>query len=210
MLIGIAGKKRSGKDTVAKMIHKLNPDLKIGAFATKVKEVCALGCKLPIEYFYDDEKDTRQVFIHAGMNEDVAKYLIDLYKKFHRSTPTYELYQTILSDVRSSLFGVMTPRQIMQTIGTDLAHQYIDPEVWIKLTLADNMIISDARYPLERQRIKELGGILILVESDRQINDWHCSENSLQDDYDYVITNNGTLDDLQKEVEKWNLNLKLK
>lgn len=54
-LLGIAGKKRSGKDTVGKMIQELRPKMKLIAFADKLKQFCSIAYGIPLEFFYDDK-----------------------------------------------------------------------------------------------------------------------------------------------------------
>lgn len=75
-------------------------------------------------------------------------------------------------------------------------------------------IITDLRFKNEKKRIEELGGITIrvnritgnvLIDNDTHIvTDWqHPSETELDDEeFDYVITNDGSLDDLTEKVRQ--------
>jgi hypothetical protein len=68
-----------------------------------------------------------------------------------------------------------------------------------------NWIITDTRFPNELQAVKDKGGITIKVvrpETDYLAGD-HASETALdKSKFDYVIVNDGTMDDLVKEIEK--------
>lgn len=68
-----------------------------------------------------------------------------------------------------------------------------------------NWIITDTRFPNEAEAIKERGGIVIRVnrKSDRDNSDInrHPSETGLDNwNFDYVIDNNGTIEDLIEKV----------
>ena len=85
----------------------------------------------------------------------------------------------------------------MQKFG-DLTRQ-LDPDIWIKLTLEseykiapDILIITDVRFKNEAKAIKDSGGILIRMESDRSEEDTHKSETDLDyyNNFDLVINNN--------------------
>lgn len=52
-LIGISGKKGSGKDTFYDIIIEKYPEYQNVKFADKLKEICANLTGLPIEYFYN-------------------------------------------------------------------------------------------------------------------------------------------------------------
>ena len=102
----------------------------------------------------------------------------------------------------------MTNRELMQKFG-DLTRQ-IDPDIWIKLALdinnvnTDVLIITDVRFKNEAKAIKDKGGILIRIESDRSEEDTHISEIDLDsyNIFDFGIVNNKdtSLDRLIEQV----------
>jgi len=65
-------------------------------------------------------------------------------------------------------------------------------------------IFTDSREPEEIQRFKdELGGITVLVRNEKQeqvVASNHADANVLQFNYDYVINNNGTLEELKAKA----------
>lgn len=106
----------------------------------------------------------------------------------------------------------LTSRKLLQTIGTEAGRQIIHPNIWVNATLSrygkmaanyENWIIPDTRFPNEAEAIKEKDGIVIRVNRPGDIQEnQHISETAL-DNYifDYVIENDGTLDDLLSKVE---------
>ena len=160
IIIGISGKKGSGKDTFALLLEDLFREQEIEvitkAFADKLKQCCA---------------------IISGQFEWI-------------------LYNQNIKDKKAGLLN-MTNRELMQKFG-DLTRQ-LDPDIWIKLTLEseykiapDVLIITDVRFKNEAKAIKDKGGILIRMESDRSKEDTHKSETDLDyyNNFDLVINNN--------------------
>lgn len=55
-IIGISGKKRSGKDTLAKFITEVYPKVEIKKFASSLKSICAILTGRPVSDFYNHSK----------------------------------------------------------------------------------------------------------------------------------------------------------
>ena len=112
------------------------------------------------------------------------------------------------------VFEKMTPRKMLQQVGTDLFRNQLHPNTWINATFANyqdnNWIITDMRFPNELEAIKQRNGITIrinrgLVErTGKMIQEpEHISENSLDKaEFDYVIENNDTIEELIEQVKK--------
>ena len=129
---------------------------------------------------------------------------------------------------------LLTPRKLLQLLGTEAGRQIIHPNIWVNALFADynplgfdykgsvgkkikgswvypNWIITDVRFPNEAKIIKDKGGILIRVNRDNgtraiDVNP-HPSETALDDysDFDYVIENDGTVQDLIDKVIALNI-----
>lgn len=173
IIIGISGKKGSGKDTCASLLanellakYRLKVTLK--SFADKLKKCCAiLSNQFEWVFYSQDDKNKKAGFLS------------------------------------------MTNRELMQKFG-DLTRQ-LDPDIWIKLALdinnvnTDVLIITDVRFKNEAKAIKDKGGLLIRMESNRSKEDNHESETDLNDynDFDFNIINNKdtSLGMLQKQFE---------
>jgi hypothetical protein len=108
----------------------------------------------------------------------------------------------------------VSPRHLLQTLGTEWGRECISPDVWVKcwkrnvkyyLTSDLPVICDDVRFPNEAEAIRELGGELWLVtRPGTRRHTSHASEGSL-DDFPYFdrrLTNNGTLIDLYQSVRR--------
>jgi len=189
MILGISGKARSGKDTFAEMLQiELNkvsyPPYVMMAFAHELKTRCQAAFDLSYEQLWGDDKEV----------ED---------KRY-------------LKTAKDSKLGVVpgppedihwTAREIMQEYGA--FYRKIDPEFWIKnlFRVAEdkeykNIIITDVRYRNEADYILNKGYV-IRVERDNKDdvhNMQHPSEIELDGygGFDFVVDNNGTLEDLER------------
>jgi len=105
----------------------------------------------------------------------------------------------------------VSPRQMMQTLGTEWGRSCIHPELWVMVAagaveqqqkLGRNVVIDDVRFPNEAEMIRRLGGELWLVNRPGVAYEGdHASEGALTDVLpDAVINNSGSLEDLQAIV----------
>lgn len=125
-------------------------------------------------------------------------------------------------EVVDSYWGV-TPRQVLQVVGTELMGQLttVLPDlklegerIWVRLMrrqlenlLADqrNIVITDVRFVDEAKFISECGGVIWRVDrpSLPACEDTHVSETSLEQlSPDDVLLNNGSLEDLDRKVSQ--------
>lgn len=221
-LIGLSGQLQNGKDTVADLILKLTSkyDVEISEpisdwhtrrFAGVLKKATAmiLGCDLA-----DLEKDS---FKNTPLGEEWRVYPLtykDVYgehRKLFMSEDELESWienekPLSIDDIEDSY--VLTPRLILQLLGTEGGREVIHPNIWINATIGnlkpeDRAIVTDVRFPNEVEGIKKKGGIVIRVVRPSKIStSTHPSETSLNDykDWDYIITNDGTLEELEQKV----------
>lgn len=111
------------------------------------------------------------------------------------------------------------PRELLQHLGTEVIRNKIDKDFFIKRLCNDIRVysyyfdvitISDARFPDEIITPKKLFDDVIAIKVIRNNFDTnltneeqkHATETALDDfnDYDYVIENNGTIDELEEKV----------
>lgn len=213
-IIGISGKLNSGKDLVGDIIqwlvsdkihsHKLdyykwshlnkNNDtnkyhlstFKIVKFADKLKDIICilLGCTR-------EQLENRE-FKETPLGEEwwyvkVANKIITVQEYFDYiiSFPTYSFKQ---SDIIK-----LTPRLLLQLLGTECGRKIIHPNIWVNATMADyipetidwnpnsdiivdlsdgdkgsmqypNWIITDTRFPNESESITNKGGFNIRID----------------------------------------------
>ena len=126
-----------------------------------------------------------------------------------------------------------TPRWVLQNFGTELFRHHFHDNIWIhsverKLMSAPvNIVISDVRFPNEIKSIKDAGGIVIRThrgpdpswyqdaldtnlgksQAMKFRSDVHPSEWAwIGTDFDAVLDNDGTIDDLYAQVSDLLLN----
>lgn len=143
MIIGIAGKKRAGKDTLAAGLS------------------AALG--LP--------RDSFAAPIRAFVGQITGMRPEEL--EASKETPLAWL-------------DGMTPRRMMQTVGTEWGRQSVHSELWVRSLFAraprSGVIVSDVRFPNEADAILARGGIVFRVNRLGQgAGDEHLSEVPLPD-----------------------------
>ena len=189
-LIGISGKMGSGKDTLSIVLNYLAdkdaPDW-IGRWEQDVED-----------FVYKNKKYSEKL-----------KYMVCFLIGCSRSDlEDRDFKEKELGEEWDGL----TPRKLLQLLGTEACRQIIHPNIWVNALFADyvcddcgqkecptdeedtgqiihrsfpNWIITDVRFPNEAQAIKDRGGILIRINRPQLIErDFeHLSETAL-DDYD--------------------------
>lgn len=180
MLIGLHGRAGSGKDTAADFIEKYakNKTFKKFSFAQPLKDAVKIMFNLTDEHIIEKKED-------PVLNPD--------------------------GSVKWHLNGqALSPRLILQWLGTDILRNQIKESFHvdnmrdrIKEALKDTdiVVITDVRFLNEAEMIKELGGFVIRLERNttRTIHTGHASEQRI-DLVDHVIDNNGSLEDLEKNL----------
>lgn len=212
MVVGISGKIGSGKDTVGSILQDYSDDnaedYQIKKFATKLKEIAALLIGCDVSDFEDREFKEKPLGID---------WIVHWYKdnKGKKSLTKTALEAVNHPDAATTGQDMLTPRRLLQLLGTEAGRNIIHPNIWVNALFADydldsNWIITDVRFPNEAQVIKDKGGILIRVERpgiESHCGGQHLSETSLDayDKFDYVIENDGTIQDLIDKVMALNI-----
>lgn len=125
----------------------------------------------------------------------------------------------------SEKFGrPFTPREALQLMGTESCRDVFHNDIWvislINRSKGKNVVVTDVRFQNEIKYIQDNGGIVIRVKrgEDPWWYDTVASTNYLSDDiidslphrsewdwvgcdFDYTITNDGTLQELREKVE---------
>lgn len=247
MIIGLSGKKQSGKDTIGKIIQYLiykdifnsHEDINFEAnyinrsmwqikwFAEPLKNcVCILlGCTR--KQLEDNE------FKGKPLGEEWIKWKVT---RLNMIPPTHKYYsngeEAIVEENRLGMFGqiekvVMTPRLLLQLLGTECGRQIIHPNIWINALFADyiakgyftigegredqrlpdypNWIITDVRFENEVKAIKKREGLIIRIRRPMLPSqvDTHESEVALDnyDGFDATINNHSTVENLIVNVK---------
>jgi len=183
MIIGIAGKAQAGKDTTAMMLQTLlsNPNITWDMYWNS-----------DIIFEWD-----HFVVHYADLLKEVSQEMLDMPFDDFNSQEVKEQYIDWIG---------MTVREFLQKLGTAVRKE-IDPEFWVKALFNTyhngNVIIADVRFPNEAEAIKARGGIIFRIERYGAGAGNHISETALDnyDKFDYIIDNNGTLEDLFNTVK---------
>lgn len=207
-IIGVFGYAGSGKDTVGKLI-----------------QYNMSRSRIPIEEVIEDysnnewwmeEQSGWEIKKWAGKLKYIASIITGIpVEKFEDQ----EFKKTNLGPE----WG-MTVRDLLQKLGTEAMRDGLHKNVWVNALMADykihpehfndiangretgdgypNWIITDTRFPNEAQAIKDKGGMVIKVDRPGvgPVNG-HPSEDALKDyNFDYVIHNDGSINDLDNKV----------
>jgi hypothetical protein len=87
-------------------------------------------------------------------------------------------------------YGGKTPRQILQSLGTEWGRQMVDPEVWVNATRGrildvwrdgGEVVIDDCRFDNEAAMVKDLGGRVVVIERAGLTRMAHASEAGISD-----------------------------
>lgn len=109
-----------------------------------------------------------------------------------------------------------SPRQLMQSMGTEWARNTVHPDVWVKLAEQNldymtqaldavlGFVISDVRFENEADLIRRRGGTVVhIFRPDAQAVNPHISEAGVaaQKD-DLMLTNYGTVEELLRSLDE--------
>lgn len=120
-----------------------------------------------------------------------------------------ELDRDDLKEVPLTRFPFISPREVMQKIGTDLFREWI-PMTWVmaaERTIIEQrlpyVVIGDLRFPDEAEWVRSNGGVVVKVYNPNKPSgtDQHISEAGQSRVIpDYTLRNDGAIDDLRLKV----------
>jgi hypothetical protein len=199
MIIGVCGFIGSGKDTIADYLVNFH-EFRRDSFAGTLKDAVAAVFNWDRELLEGRTKEARE------WREQVDPWWAE-----RLNMPN------------------LTPRLVLQLWGTEVCRKSFHDDIWIasvenKLRNSkDNIVISDCRFPNEIKSIKAAGGQVVWVKrgplptwyhlaktanegvanSQKMLKDLgiHASETAwVGTEFDAVIDNNGSIEDLYKQV----------
>lgn len=143
------------------------------------------------------------------------------FTKYHYADPLKKILHELLDLTNEQLYGDkkeivderygMTPRFMMQYVGTDLLRNKFISDVWIKKfeniyknNKNINYCICDVRFQNEVDSIHNLGGIIIKINRKLDIHqtDKHVSENEIDNinNYDFELNNDSNINELYENL----------
>jgi len=180
-IIGVCGFIGSGKDTIADILIKERGFIKL-SFASALKDA---------------------VSVIFGWNRDMLE----------GATKESREWREKIDDWWSQRLNIptLTPRWVLQRWGTDILRDKFHQDIWLaslerkimSFPSETSIVITDCRFPNEIALLKNLGATMIQVNRPMIIKSGstHSSETSwLGTDFDIIINNNSTLDNLKEEV----------
>jgi hypothetical protein len=188
MIIGLSGYARSGKDTAAEVLVERYGFTQI-AFADKLRDVL---------YELNPMIATEWVTFGGGSSRIHAEtiFLQDVIDNYG------------WGEYKNTVYGPEI-RRLLQRLGTEAGRQTLWDSIWIDAAFsavegAENIVVTDCRFPNEAQAIKDRGGEVWRI-SRRGIgpaND-HPSETSLDDWlFDTKIYNDAKLKTFKNQIGK--------
>ncbi|MGL6228632.1 MAG: hypothetical protein ACRC3J_05430 [Culicoidibacterales bacterium] len=222
MIIGISGKKRSGKDTVALMLKDELENVNLIAFASPIKD-CLLAA-LNTAYGATLTKQHR-IFTMDDMN-GIGYDRETIFDGDYTETDVYHLLLVALNHANNrhhfddsivnnlmllcaiySQVEHLSIRRLMQIIGTDIVVQ-AQTNYWVDSALSRikpdmHNIFTDVRQLHEMDALRNLNAKIVFVTRlNTHIDDTHITEIGLQPiDSDVIIENNETLEHLHNKVK---------
>jgi len=159
----------------------------------------------------------------AGILKDVVAIIFDWDREMlEGNTTKSRLWREEIDTWWANRLNIpkLTPRWILQHIGTDVLRNHFHKDIWIaciekKISKLAGVVITDARFENEINTIKNLGGIIIHIRNekipywydsvingyDKPPNNIHPSEYSwIYNKHDYEIENIGTIKDLENKI----------
>ena len=219
-LIAISGVKGSGKDSVASMLQYCLSVPKIFrqywiykhfrkwfrfkykklAFADPLKKMLAILLNTP----YED-------FNNRSFKEYYSVDLETLNINYALGSLSDNKFNKMVKDLDPELStSILSIRQLMQYFGTQVMQTYFGRNVWINSTLknaSNHTIITDLRFKAEAEAVHNLDGKIFYVSRPGYTFGQHASEKEMSEllsnnQYDYIIKNNGTQRDLFNSIKK--------
>lgn len=224
MIIGINGKIGSGKDTIGSIIQYLTDDLnknnpkeftewvdggfhasdwKVKKFAGKLKEIAALLTGCTIEQLEDQEFKKQPLGFDWRSGHCIGA--ASTYRELLQLLGTEIMRDKVHPNVWVNALFADYHATLNKSMDESFNEQFLTGRSEIHYKIP-KWIITDMRFPNELEAVKAKDGITIRVN---RINRWnklqdieHASETALDNaKFDYVIDNDGTIEDLIKKVK---------
>ncbi len=200
-IIGITGRKRSGKDSLANIINETsnNEYIKI-SFADPMRnimyDICnpsrKLGMLVPDwdDFNYELEKEFDALVLDTTQSFFKPSLVKALSYKANTPEEVRDNGVKFMKWVKQFENRLFSPREFLQKLGTEFGRKQLGPDVWVETLLSSldkdkNYIIPDVRFDNEASAIKKYGGEIIrtLRPGTEGCEDTHESESGIDESY---------------------------
>lgn len=201
-LIGLCGQKRSGKDTVAQSIMEADASFERVAFADVMKSMSkAINPIIEVTWLQSNQMSITGAH---PVGEDSV-----------REVAYYRLADVVGAIGWENAKEIPDVRHFLQKLGTEGGRDHLGSDVWVDaafnqiipiLNQGTSVVVTDARFKNEIERLRECGGQLWRVDrpklaADTTATGTHASEVEWRKvKPDHVILNDGSLEDLDGRV----------
>lgn len=170
------------------------------------------GCgKDTVAQILCDTQEFRRISLADPIRQGLASML---------EIPDYHFIERELKEQPMAELGGKTPRQAMQTLGTEWGRNCIDQHIWLKVAerkmayiramaaggnaRINGIVISDIRFPGEAKWLREQGGSIWHIRRPNNPNATKAAHESeiplIPEEGDSFIINDGDLDDLFLQI----------
>lgn len=186
MIIGVVGKKRSGKDTIGDYLVKKYGFIRMG-LADPIKEACKHIFLMEDDQLWGGKKEVIDERYGVTPREILQVMGTELFQ--------YDIYNHL-----PKLMEKVPPRTLW--INRFVLMYKATKE---KINNEPDVVISDVRFKHEAKRIYKMGGKLIkVVRPGLKNDDTHASEQELDKIHNvFIIHNDKTIADLLKKVDRY-------
>lgn len=212
-IIGISGKKQSGKNTAADILKDiLRLKVRTGGIADKLKSVLSEVFDLP------NYKTWSRSFKEDKLEEPIiltSNRLHSIIRAFKRNINNKTTYE-IITQYENRRFT--TIRELTQVVGTEILHNVAAPDVHLKQSglkmISGMVIVTDMRFIEEFNYFNDGEREFLPIYIDRLSKevDEHQSETEMDQIRDRctIINNSGTVQELKNQLIIYCVNNKLK
>lgn len=194
MIVGLSGYARSGKDTAGKALIECGFVRR--SFADKLRQFL-----LALDPIVDAEGVMGSDYGYGGELHPVADATTRRLSEVV-NTHGWEDAKDYFDEVR----------ELLQRCGTEAGRKVLGENVWVNAVMQEReafelTVITDVRFPNEAAAVLDRGGMVIRIKRPGvgprtdDNGDVHPSETALDDwDFDAIVLNDGTEEELREEV----------
>ena len=145
---------------------------------------------------------THVPFVRARFSGTLKKMLMQI------PDVTEDMIEGSLKEEPQEIFGGRTPREVMQTLGTEWGRDSVYSKIWLdawerSVSNLTYVVVEDLRYLNEAELIKNRGGKIWRIKRPDYQCIGHISETEMEGiEPDLVIRNSGSVEELHAMIDR--------